>query len=324
MDLAAIQHALTELNLDGWLLCDFHNRDVIARRILQLPEHRFATRRWYYFIPREGEPSKIVSRVENTFLDTLPGKKHIYLSWKELHLTLQKVLGQGGRIALNYSPLNHVPHVSIIDGGTLELLESFGYQIESAADLIQMFEARLTPAQFQTHRQAGERVQRIKDEAFAEIARAVGGGETLTEYELQQFIVRRFQEEGLTCDQHAPIVGINEHPADPHFEPQPQDAYSFRPGNTVLIDLWARLDQPESVYYDITWCGFVGKKPPRKYKKIFQVVRDAREAALEFIQNKLATQEPCYGWEVDDACRSVVETAGFGEFHWYRSPWQRR
>ncbi len=319
MNVAEIQKALKDQNLDGWLLYDFHNRDLLAIKILGLDPSKFSSRRWYYYIPAEGEPTKLVSVVEKTVLDNLPGRKLTYLSWKEMHRQIQAMLGKSKRIAMNYSPMNHIPYVSMVDAGILELIRGFGYEIISAADLIQQFEAIIDEKGYRSHVEAGEIVLSIKDEAYAEIAQAIREGRALSEYELQQFIMQRFDEEGLTCEGHGPIVGINDHPADPHFEPKPEGGYIFKPGDTVLIDLWAKKKEPGSIYYDVTWCGYIGENPPDKYLEIFNTVRNARKAAVQFVRDRFDKGEPCYGWEVDDACRQVVVDAGYGDYFLHRT-----
>jgi len=319
MDLQAIQRALREQKVDGWLFYDFHNRDPIAYRILGLDSGKLTSRRWYYFIPVEGEAIKLVHGVEKTKLDKLPGEKIIYSSWKQMHEKLKNILGDRTRIVMNYSPLNNIPSVSMVDGGTVELIKSFDYEVVSSADLVQQFEAIIDEEKYQTHTVAGEKVQRTKDEAFAEIGNAIREGREVTEYDIQQFIVRRFREEELTNDGDHPIVGVKGHPADPHFEPTPEDTYIIKKGDTVLIDLWARLNKPGAIYYDITWCGYVGDNPPGKYVEIFTVVRDARDAAKRYVQDKFARGETCYGWEVDDACRNVVKAAGYGDYFVHRT-----
>lgn len=319
MDLQAIQRALREQKVDGWLFYDFHNRDPIAYRILGLDSGKLTSRRWYYFIPVEGEAIKLVHGVEKTKLDKLPGEKIIYSSWKQMHEKLKNILGDRTRIVMNYSPLNNIPSVSMVDGGTVELIKSFDYEVVSSADLVQQFEAIIDEEKYQTHTVAGEKVQRTKDEAFAEIGNAIREGREVTEYDIQQFIVRRFREEELTDDGDHPIVGVNDHPADPHFEPTPEDTYIIKKGDTVLIDLWARVNKPGAIYYDITWCGYVGENPPAKYVEIFTVVRDARDAAKKYVQDKFARGETCYGWEVDDACRNVVKAAGYGDYFVHRT-----
>ncbi|RKY79117.1 aminopeptidase P family protein [candidate division KSB1 bacterium] len=319
MDLERIQQALREKNLDGWLFYDFHNRDQLAYRILDLDGSKMTTRRWFYFIPADGEPQKLVHSVEPTKLDALPGKKTIYLPWEQLHAELEKILGPPKRIAMQYSPDNNIPYISIVDGGTIELIRKFGHEIVSSADLVQVFEAVIDEKGYQSHLEAGKIIQQIKDEAFAEIGKAVHGRKRVTEYDIQQFIVRRFEEENLTCENEFPIVGVNEHPANPHFEPTFENAYVIKEGDTVLIDLWAKKKEPGAIYYDITWCGFVGKNPPTKYVEIFHIVRDARNAAVRFIRDKFARGEPCFGWQVDDVCRQVVKDSGYGSYFIHRT-----
>lgn len=320
MNVSKIQEAIREKGFDGWLLYNFHNRDYLAMKILGLDASKFSTRRWYYFIPAQGEPVRLVSKVERTILDSLPGEKMMYLSWKEMHAQIKTMLGKAKRIAMNYSPMNNIPYTSLVDAGTVELLRKLGFEPVSAADLIQQFEAIIDEKGYHSHCEAGKRVLKIKDEAYRRIGDAIRNEQALTEYEVQQFIMKRFEEDGLTCEGHGPIVGINEHPADPHFEPKPGEGnYIFKPGDTVLIDLWAKLDQPGSIYYDVTWCGYVGTNPPEKYLEIFNTVRDARKAAVNFVRKKFANGEACFGWEVDDACRNVVIERGYGDYFIHRT-----
>lgn len=312
MDLEKIQTALSDIDVDGWFLCNFHNRDPIASRILGIPLDSFSTRRWFYFIPTKGTPSKLVSKVEKKALDSLPGETKDFFSWKQMHAGIKKMLSGKKRIALNYSPMNHIPYVSMVDGGTIDLLKSFGCELVSSADLIQIFDATLTKAAYESHQAAGKKVLKIKNEAFKKIGDAIKNKVKLSEYALQQFIVRRFEEEGLTCENHYPIVGINGHPADPHFEPTVENSTHFKAGDLVLIDLWAKLKERDSIYFDITWCGYIGKKPPKVYNKIFEVVRDARNAAKEYVIKCFDKKKPCYGYKVDDVCRKVITEAGYG------------
>ncbi len=319
VDIGRIQKELTAAGVDGWLLYDFRNRDAIAYHVLGLDFGRFTTRRWFYWIPTKGEPVKMVSKVEAGKLDALPGAKRPYLSWRELHAGLKAALGSARRVAMQYSPQANIPYVSIVDGGTVDLIRSLGYEVVSSAGLVQTFQAVLDEAGYRSHLEAAERVQRIKDEAFAFVGAELRAGRKPTQYDVQQFIVRRFDEEGLDCMREYPIVGTNEQPADPHFEPTPENARPIAKGDTLLIDLWAKLKQPGSIFYDITWCGFVGAKPPAKYVEIFNVVRDARNAALDLVRARFAAKQRLCGWEVDDACRAVVEKAGYGAYFIHRT-----
>lgn len=318
MDLKKIQTALRRRGFDGWLFYDFHNRDLLAYRILGLNSTKMATRRWFYFIPAKGEPRKLTHSVEKFKLDSLPGKKDVYLPWEQQHSLLKKMLGPKKKIAMQYSPKNNIPYISIVDAGTVELVKSFGHQVVSSADLVTEFEAFIDEKGYRLHLQASKLIDKIRKEAFGLIGKSVKEKLDLTEYDVQQFILKRFKEEGLVTHS-APIVGTNDHPADPHFEPTSQNARKFKTGDTVLIDLWAKKNVPNGIYYDITWVGYIGVNPPPKYVEIFNVVKNARNAAVKFVQEKFEKKKPCYGWEVDDVCRNVVKKAGYGKYFVHRT-----
>ena len=318
MDLQKIQKALRDNRIDGWLLCDFRNRDYLAYRVVGLNFEKMTSRRWYYYIPARGEPRKLVSAVERMRLDSLPGRRMVYLSWQELHSSLKKMMGPKKTIAMQYSPKNNVPYVSIVDGGTIELLKSLGYKIVSSADLVQMFVSVIPEEGYRTHIEAGRIMDRIRAEAFDRIRNAVRNNTGESEYDVQQYMMRRFKEEALTT-YDPPMVGVNDHPADPHFDTLKEGARAFKKGDTVLIDMWAKKDVPGGIYYDITWVGYIGATPPAKYVKIFAAVKAGRDAAVKFVQEKFAKGETCYGWQVDDACRNVIKKAGFGKYFLHRT-----
>ena len=319
MSIKDIQKLLREKKIDGWLFYDFHNRDVIAYRVLKLDPKKFTSRRWYYYIPAEADPIKLVSAVEKTKLDTLPGDKKIYKNWEQQYTFLNDILGTPKKIAMQYSPKNNIPYISMVDAGTVEIISSYKHEIVSSADLVQTCEAIINEQGFELHINAGKKIDKIRAEAFNEIKRCINENIKLTEYDLQQFIVKKFTEQNLTCDKHYPIVGINEHPADPHFEPTPENSYTFKKGDTVLIDLWAKEDTPGGIYYDITWCGYIGNDPPEKYQTIFNIVKEARDAAVNFVQSKFNKNDVCFGWEVDDVTRNVIKKAGYGQFFIHRT-----
>jgi Xaa-Pro aminopeptidase len=317
--IARIQTELSKAGIDGWLFFDFHNRDPISYRILGLEFGKFTSRRWFYLVPKSGPPVKLVSAVEAGKLDALPGEKRVYRSWRELLDHLRGMLDGLSTVAMQYSPRGDVPYVSIVDAGTVELVRAAGVEVVSSAPLVQVFEAVLTPEQLESHVKAGEKIHRIKDEAFALVSQKVRGGHVITPYDVQQFIVRRFEEEGLTCQGEYPIVGTNEQPADPHFEPTPENARPIKLGDTLLVDLWAKLKEPNAVFYDITWCAFVGENPPAKYSEIFRLACQARDAALALVQERFAQGQPLAGYEVDDAARQVIEKAGYGPYFVHRT-----
>ncbi len=318
MDLQRIQKALRDRTIDGWLFCDFHNRDHLAIRILGLDPNRMTTRRWFYFIPAKGEPKRLVHSVEKGKLDALPGSKTVYLPWEQLHASLKKMLGPKKKIAMQYSPMNNIPAVSMVDAGTIELVKSFGHKVVSSADLVQLFEAVIDEKGYVSHKEAGVLVDRVRAEAYQRIADGIRQGNGVSELDVTQFILRRFTELGLTTGD-APIVGSNEHPADPHFESTPANNRPFKPGDTVLIDLWAKKNEPGAIYYDITWSGFIGTQPPAEYVKMFDTVMKARDAAVAFVKERFGKKKPVAGWEVDEVCRSVVKKAGYGKYFVHRT-----
>jgi len=318
MDVQQIQKALREQKVDGWLLCDFRNRDYLAYRVLGLNFEKMSSRRWYYYIPSRGEPRKLVSAVERMRLDSLPGKRMVYLSWQELHRSLKKMLGTRKTIAMQYSAKNNVPYVAMVDAGTIELLRSLGYKIVSSADLVQKFVSVIGEEGYKTHKEAARIMDGIRAEAFERIRRAVRENTGETEYDIQQFIMRRFTEENLTT-YDPPMVGVNDHPADPHFDTTRESARRFASGDTVLIDMWAKKNVPHGIYYDITWVGYIGGAPPAKYQEIFAAVKSGRDAAVRYVQEKFAKRQPCFGWQVDDACRNAVKKAGYGKYFIHRT-----
>src|SRR5690348_1524338 len=313
-----IQEALRASKLDGWLFFDHHHRDPLAYRILQLSENLHVSRRWYYFIPAHGEPQKLVHRIESGTLNDLPGQRQVYSSWVEQQQKLAAMLSGCRRIAMQYSPNCAIPYVSLVDGGTLELVRAAGVEIVSSADLVQQFEARLSEAQFESHIEAGKRMDQIRREAFELIGERIRARNPLSEFDVFQFIRRRFEQSGLESD-HGPIVAVNANASDPHHEPSAVRAAHIQCGDVVLVDLFARLVQPGSIFYDITWTGFCGDTIPDRVQNIFEIVRDARKKATELVIRKIGAGERLAGFEVDDAARGHIESHGLGEYFFHRT-----
>ncbi len=309
--LSEIQDALRREEVDGWLFYDFRGSDPLAYRILGLDARQISTRRWCYFIPSHGDPVGIVSSVEPHRLDRLPGLKRVFLSWQQLHTALADTLRGAQRVAMQYSPGNAIPYVSRVDAGAVELVRQCGVEVVSSADLVQRFEAVWSTAQWQSHLRAAAVVRKTVDEAFAYIRQ----NPPVSEYAVQQLILQRFAAGGLVAN-HPPIVAINAHSADPHFEPTP-DSGVIRPGDFVLIDLWAK--EPDGVYADYTWTGFMGNEIPVRYQEIFTLVRDARDAAIAFVKERVSKAQTFYGYEVDAAARNVITDAGYGKYFVHRT-----
>src|SRR5439155_15817876 len=210
-------------------------------------------------------------------------------SWQEQIAGVRKLLAGRPRIAMQYSPQCAIPYVSMVDAGTLELVRDTGVEVVSSADLVQRFEARWNEAALESHLEAGRRVDKILRQAFEMIGARVHGGQTVSEYEAQQFIRTEFAHAGLFTD-HGPIVGVNANASNPHYEPTTDVSAAIRSGDFVLIDLWAKLNQPHSVYYDITWTGVCGEATP-EMRNVFAVVREARDRAIERVKRAVATRE---------------------------------
>lgn len=317
-----IQKALRVANLDGWLFYDFRGSDPLALRILKLDEHAVGSRRWFCFVPAQGDCVKLVHRIEPAKLDPLPGKRVEYSSWQELQARLRETLTAGKkkpRIAMQYSPMNDVPYMSRVDAGTIELIHSLGAEIVTSAELVQKFEAVWSPEQLQTHLEASDKMHRIFFDAFAEIARRIRAEEATTEYDIEQFILRRWQEEGMGGEHADAIVSVNANTANPHYTPKRESALPIKRGDFVLLDLASKLRQPGAVFTDQTWTAYVGEEVPEEYARIFNIVREARDAAVEFVRKNMAAGKEIRGADVDDVSRGVITRAGYGEFFTHRT-----
>jgi Xaa-Pro aminopeptidase len=325
MQIDAIQAALREAGLDGWLFYDHHHRDPIAEHILSLDEKAHVTRRWYYFIPAAGEPRKLVHRIEQGRLDTLPGSKAQYSSWQELHAGLENLLQDQEKIAMQYSPSNDIMYVSMVDAGTVEFLRSLGKEIVSSADLVSQFEAVLTAEQISSHAVAQRAIDAILAEAWREIARRLrppsgGAGRTggLSEFDLVVWLREAMGREGLVWE-NGPDVSVNSNTSDQHYEPTAAHSAPIHEGDFLLIDIWGRVDSPSSVYYDITWTGVVGREPTAKEQLVFETVRNARDATIAAVKQAFVENRPICGFEADDAARALIRAAGFGEYFVHRT-----
>jgi Xaa-Pro aminopeptidase len=317
-DLRAIQNALKQLGLDGWLLYDFRGLNLVAKRVVGLADSVMLSRRWFYFIPAGGEPRKLVHRIEPRALDGVPGPAQIYLRWQELEAGVRTLVNGARRIAMEYVPRNANPYVSRVDAGTIELVKSFGVEVLPSGDLIQLFEACWDDQQWAMHLEAAKHTDSAYTAAFSFIAQRVRTSGSVRESEVQQRILDHFKANGVIAD-HPPIVAVNEHSGDPHYATTPQSDTAMREGDFVLIDLWAKLDKPRAVYSDLTRTGFIGKEVPAKYTRVFNIVAQARDAAIQRVRDAFGKKEALRGWQVDQAARDVIEKAGYGQCFCHRT-----
>jgi Xaa-Pro aminopeptidase len=316
-DITGIQSDLRAAKLDGWLFYDFRARDPIAQGILQLPPG-MRTRRWFYFVPAKGTPRKLVHKIETESLAALPGDTLFYAGQDELRKNLGRLMGRAKNVAMQYSPKNAIPYVAMVDAGTVELVRGTGAKVVSSADLVQKYEACWSPAQLESHLAAGAVIDRVVREAFQLAAKNVREKKSFTEYDLKLWILKEFESAGIIVDQ-GPDIAVGPHASDPHYGPTQESASPIREGDLLLLDVWGKTKAAGSVYYDITWVGYLGAKVPEKMAKIFGIVREARDKAVALIQSSVAAGAPLQGWQVDKAARKVIEKAGYGKYFFHRT-----
>ncbi len=319
MQLQRIQDYLQTNHLDGWLLYDFRGQNSIALSVAGLTNS--GTRRWFLWIPAQGRPSYLIHAIEqNTFRDVTPemvGEIQTYIGWQQLAEMLPDFVGAHRgkplRIAMEYSPLGALPYISKVDAGTLELItEVTGAEIVGSADLVQLIQAVLSPAQMESHRRAAAHCMAIKDAAFGFVADALKSGRAITEYDVQSFLMEQFAAAGLYTD-HAPIVAVNGNAAVPHYAPSAEQHSPIRVGDVLLIDLWAKeQNDPGDCYADITWTAYCGAQVPPQVERVFRAVVQARDAAVAAIREAIAAGRRPRGHQIDDIARDVIAAAGFG------------
>lgn len=308
--LARAQQAVREAGLDGWLLYDFQGKNPIFWQLVGEPRH--VTRRLYLLVPREGEPRVLCHRIDASAMASFGLARTEYLTWQELDAELPRFLGGARRLAMDWAPSCVLPVVSRVDAGTFELVRSMGIEVSSSADLIQAAVARWSSGDLRDHLSASGKLFDSLDAVLGTI------GNGATEYGIQQRLMEEFARRGLTTED-PPIVAVNAHASDPHYAPTASRDAPIRPGDWLLIDLWAREDRPGTVYVDSTWVSYLGERAPAEHQKVFDVVKRAREAAVTRIRDGFTRGQPVEGWQVDRAARAVVEAAGYGAYFNHRT-----
>jgi len=312
--LPAIQSALERAGLDGWLLYDFHGLNPVAVGMLELPG--MTTRRFFVYIPRKGSPAAITHAIEQGPWTGWPSKwtKEKYSSWRVLESLLGNLV-KGKRVAMEYSPGDAVPYLDRVPAGVIEMVRSAGATVVSSAELVSSFYAVWSDDQRASHERAARAVSAIGQEAIRLAGSRAGSASPLTEYALQSWIRDRFEAGGLETD-HGPIVAIGPNAANPHYEPTAENTATINRGDILLVDLWAR--EKNGVFADQTWMGSLGA-PSRRDSEIWQAVRDARDAAISLLRERINSHKPVRGGEVDDAARAVITERGYGEYFIHRT-----
>ncbi len=313
-----IQTYLIEQQLCGWVIYDFRRSNPLAVTVLGISEQTHLTRRTFYWIPQTGKPIKVVHRIENHVFDHLPGETIKYSTWKELDHAIREVLHDAKIVAMEYSPNNAIPYISVVDGGVIDLVRHCGVDVVSSADLLQAYTATLDAEQIDSHLQAASVLERAVAGAWKLIEEHLQADKVIKEYDVQQFLLKYFEKEGcVTCD--APICAVNEHAADPHYAPSATTSSQIKKGDFILIDLWCKQDKPRAVYGDITRVGVAADEPTDRQKKIFEIVKAARDCATELVKQRFSEDKRIEGWEVDKAARDVIESKGYGQYFIHRT-----
>lgn len=306
--LIPIQNALAAAGVDGWLIYDFHGLNPVAGGLLGL--EGMGTRRIFVFIPREGSPVAITHAIEQGPWQGWPSQwgRTVYSGWRELESQLRETVS-GKKVAMEYSPGDAVPYLDRVPAGVLEMVRAAGATVVSSADLVSEFYAVWSASDLDSHKRAAELISRIARDAFKRAGDAATEGSPLTEFKLQQWIRGEFSASKLNTD-HGPIVAIGPNAANPHYEPAPQGSPLIERGAVLLIDLWAR--EEGGVFADQTWMASLGE-PSARDTEVWLSVRDARDAAIALLREKIPAREPLRGGEVDDAARAVITSRGYGE-----------
>jgi Xaa-Pro dipeptidase len=314
----AIQSTLREQKIDGWLFYDFWKRNEFAQRILEYPKHKLNTRRFFYLIPAQGTPQKLVHSIERWNLDHLPGEKTIFLSWQSLEDGLKKILSGLKVVAMEYSPANAIPYISKVDAGTIETVQRTGVKVVSSMNLTQYFESRWTEEAFRDNLQTADIMRSIVDKALGFMKERIVNKNRVTEYDVQQHMLKLFSENGLFTNE-APNCSVNANSGNPHYEPTKDVNSELHENDFVLIDLWAKKNKPGATYSDITWVGYIGKEVPEKYTKIFDVVKGSRDAAVDFLVESFSKNKIVRGCDVDDVTRNFIKKHGHEQYFIHRT-----
>ena len=317
-NLAQIQQKLKDYRLDGWLIYNFRNNNQFASKILEMQSGKLSSRRYFYYIPASGAPKKLVHSIEQYDLDHLPGEKTVYNTWKSLHEGIQSLLNGSKTICMEYSPKNDIPYLSKVDAGTLEFIRSFGVEVVSSGDIVQFFEARWTDEQYADAQETANILLQTIHKAFGFIGEQLRKNAPVTEYDVQQLIMKDFDAHQLTT--YAPAnCSVNANGANPHYDPSAGKSSVIKKGDHILIDWWAKKKKPGAVYADFTWVGYAGTEIPKKYQEVFDIVKGSRDAAVDFLKKEFAAGRKVRGCDVDDVTRSFIEERGYGKYFVHRT-----
>jgi Xaa-Pro dipeptidase len=317
MNLETIQASLKELGLPAWLLYDFHGSNPIARHVAGIGPERLVTRRWFGLLPAQGEPVWLHHAIEAHLFADLPGRRIAFVGYRELQERLREILKGYDRVAMEYVPLGAIPYVSRVDAGTVEMVRAAGPTVVPSADLVQYCEARWSAEGLASHRRAAQGLREVLQATFQEVTARVGGGQEPTEHAIQQFMMEQFRARRMFAE--PPIVAVNAHAGNPHYEPRAEGSAPIRRGDLLLLDLWCREEKEGSIWADITWMAYLGNKVPEKQREVWDIVAGARDAAVSFLKETVARGKSVHGSEVDEVTRDHIRKRGYAERFLHRT-----
>lgn len=311
-----IQSILKSLGIEAWLLYDFRGMNSVSCNVLGLPANAHQTRRWAYLIPQIGNPKGLSHRIEPHIKEFMLGELLEYSSQDEFINGIKEITNGFSTLAMEYSPQNQLPVVSKVDAGTIEIMRGLGKTVISSGEIISNL-AALSQTQIDCAISSGRLCREIMMSAFSFISENLIQQKIITEYDVQQFILNEFKINGMITN-HPPIVGVNANAANPHYEPTKERSSEIKKDSLVLIDLWGGLDIEYSVFGDITWVGYTGT-PSNEIQSVFNIVRNARNAAYNLVSERITNNNEVTGFEVDKVCRDVIANAGYGEYFTHRT-----
>ena len=311
-----IEEYLEKNHIDAWIIVDYENRN---KTLVSFLGEKMLTRKIIMVFEKNRKPYLITHTIDTVFLKDLQDKFDlvVYKTWKEMLQLEKKMFKDYKKVCMDISEDGLLPRISLADYGSVEYVKSLGIEVVSSGDLLQRFSACYDKESYALQEEAIEKSLRIKDEAFLFIKKEIEEKGKTDEYQVQQYISRRFHEEGMVYDDE-PIVAINSNASNPHYGPTKEIHSDIAEGDCVLIDMWAKMDHPKAVYSDITWMGYVGKEVPKVYEDRFQILRRAVDTAFDFLRKELPLRDVA-GYEVDDVAREVVEKSGYGEYFTHRT-----
>jgi Xaa-Pro aminopeptidase len=312
--LPALQRAIAEAGVDGWLLYDFRGVNPVSAGVLEL--RGMLSRRIFVYVPKSGVPTAITHNIEQGPWRDWPAawKRERYSTWQELEGYVAGLV-KGKKIAMEYSPGDAVPYVDYIPAGVLEMIRAAGATVVTSGEIVTKYYAVWTEPQMASHVRAAEQVRATALEAFAFAGAALAKGAKIHEHEVQRFIMDSFVKKGMEFD-HDPIVAAGANAANAHYSPSENRPRALAKGELLLIDLWAR--EPGGLYADQTFMAALGP-PSARATEVWTAVRDARDAAVARLQELVAAGKPIRGGEIDDAARGVITKRGFGKYFTHRT-----